>query len=173
MGSLADHEPVKLIIGLLARPEFLEKALDVLSEKIGRIDYKSSIIDFNTTRYYEPEMGPGLKRCFIGFAGFIGPEKLPDIKLKTNDIESDFFTFQNRRVVNIDPGYLSLSKFVLATTKDHQHRIYLDKGIFAEVTLRYRDKSFRPWEWTYIDYCKQEYINIFNHLRNEFLKKGR
>jgi hypothetical protein len=52
----------------------------------------------------------------------------------------------------LDPGVLSLGKFLLATTKDQAHRIYLRDGIFAEVTLRFQDKAFEPWPWTYADY---------------------
>lgn len=171
MDKTLKHEQVKLIIGLIARQEFLDKALLRLSKVFGEIDYTSEILDFDTTRYYAKEMGADLKRQFISFSKLIAPEALPSIKLKTNKIETSSFSFRNKRQVNIDPGYLSISKLVLATTKDHQHRIYLDKGIFAEVTLRYRDKTFCPWQWTYADYCKKEYINIFNHIRNNLLKK--
>ncbi|MBU1044673.1 MAG: DUF4416 family protein [Candidatus Omnitrophica bacterium] len=167
MEQIVKQEKVRLIIGLIARQEFLNIAHDRLLKVFGGIDYKSEILEFDSTRYYANEMGTGLKRQFISFSNLICPEELPSIKLKTNKIEREFFSNQNNRFVNIDPGYLSLSKLVLATTKDHQHRIYLDKGIFAEVTLRYRDKTFRPWPWTYADYCKPEYIKIFNFIRNQ------
>jgi hypothetical protein len=42
------------------------------------------------------------------------------------------------RPLNLDPGYLTEAKLVLATTKDRNHRLYLDRGIFAEVTLCYQ-----------------------------------
>jgi hypothetical protein len=173
MGQLIKHEKVKLIIGLIAKAQYLEQARLKLTKDFGKIEYISSVMDFDTTRYYAKEMGQALKRQFISFAKLIDPASIAKIKLKTNKIESRFFTHQNKRTVNIDPGYLSTSKLVMATTKDHQHRIYLEKGIFAEVTLRYRDKSFRSWEWTYIDYCKPEYIKIFNNLRNDMQKKKR
>ena len=75
------------------------------------------------------------------------------------------WTLGGKRRVNIDPGYISQSKLVLATTKDHSHRIYLGQGIFAEVTLRYYKGTFRAWEWTYPDYASPPYIAIFNHIR--------
>jgi hypothetical protein len=171
MGQLTKHEKVKLVIGLIAKVEHLDQARIRLAKSFGKIDYISEVLDFDTTRYYAKEMGLELKRQFISFGRLIVPESLSRIKLKTNNIESRYFSYNNKRVVNIDPGYLSVSKLVLATTKDHQHRIYLGKGIFAEVTLRYREKSFRAWEWTYTDYCKPEYLKIFNFLRNGLLKK--
>ena len=171
MGQIAKHEKVKLIIGLIAREEFLDSACAKLSKAFGNIDYRSEVLDFDSTRYYEKEMGSKLKRQFITFAKSINPKELPEIKIKTNKIESRFFSSQKKRSVNVDPGYLCLSKLVLATTKDHQHRIYLDKGIFAEVTLRYREKTFSVWPWTYADYSRAEYISIFNHIRKQLIKK--
>jgi len=173
MGQIAKHEKVKLIIGLISRQEFLDRACFKLAKAFGKFDYKSDILDFDSTRYYEKEMGINLKRQFVTFSKLINPKELPEIKIKANKIENRFFTSQKKRFVNIDPGYLSLSKLVLATTKDHQHRIYLDKGIFGEVTLRYRGKTFCPWEWTYADYCKAEYIRIFNSIRNELFKRNK
>jgi hypothetical protein len=172
MRQIVKPEQAKLIIGLIAKQEFLDEARLRLAKSFGKIDYVSEIIDFDSTRYYAKEMGTGLKRQFLSFAGLIKPETLAGIKLKTNKIENKFFSCQNKRYVNIDPGYLSFSKLILATTKDHQHRIYLAKGIFGEVTLRYKGKTFCAWPWTYADYCKAEYINIFNYIRNALLKKG-
>lgn len=61
-----------------------------------------------------------------------------------------------------------MAKLVLASTKDFMHRIYLDHGIYAEITLTYQNKSFRSWDWTYPDYKTQEYIDIFNKIREIF-----
>ncbi|MHB1423610.1 MAG: DUF4416 family protein, partial [Gemmataceae bacterium] len=65
------------------------------------------------------------------------------------------------RPLNVDPGLLELGKFLLATTKDQAHRVYLRDGIFAEVTLRYHAGAFEPWPWTYADYrlaCVHEFL---------------
>jgi hypothetical protein len=70
--------------------------------------------------------------------------------------------------VNIDPGYIALGKFVLATTKDRDHRIYVGQGIFAEVTLSYRTGSFAAREWTYPDYASSQYIELLNELRHAY-----
>ncbi len=171
MGKIIGHEPVKLIVGLIGEEELFAAVRERLTKKFGRTDYISRIIDFDFTAYYEPEMGTGLKRQFISFAKTIRPEDLAGIKRYTNKLESRFISAKDRRRVNIDPGYLTLSKLVLATTKDHQHRIYLGKGMFAEVTLRFRGKTFAPWEWTYPDYRTEVYIDIFNRIRALFYRE--
>ena len=58
-----------------------------------------------------------------------------------------------------------LGKFLLATTKDQAHRVYLRDGIFAEVTLHYHAGAFRPWEWTYADYRLPEVLAFLREAR--------
>lgn len=140
------------------------KSRDKLKKIFGRIDFQSDPLDFNYTAYYEPEMGAGLKRRFVSFGKLISIQDLYRIKLYTNRLEVKFSNSGKRRV-NIDPGYLDSAKLVLASTKDYAHRIYLRKGIFAEITLSYRSNSFIPNDWTYPDYRSQEYIGIFNAVR--------
>ena len=82
------------------------------------------------------------------------------------------YAAKGKRSVNIDPGYLDLAKVVLFSTKDYSHRIYLDKGIYAEVTLFYKDNRFNPWPWTYPDYRTSEYLGIFKSIR-EIYKRQR
>jgi len=156
---------VKLIIGFIYKDEAIFiKAKDKLRIRFGRIDFQSDTLDFNYTNYYEKEMGVGLKRKFISFSKLIPIQDLYHIKFYTNRLEEKFLN-SGARQVNIDPGYMDLAKLVLASTKDYAHRIYLRKGIFAEITLNYRNNSFAPNDWTYPDYRSQEYIGIFNKIR--------
>jgi len=156
---------VKLVIGFIYKDEAIFiKAKEKLKKKFGKVDFTSVCMDFNYTDYYEPEMGKGLKRRFISFTELIPIQDLYRIKLYTNRLETKFLTARNRQV-NIDPGYLNLAKLVLATTKDYAHRIFLRKGIFAEITLSFRGNSFSANEWTYPDYRSKEYIDIFNQIR--------
>ena len=173
MGKIVGHEPVKLVVGLIGEEALFAAVRAALEKKFGGTDFAGEIIDFNFTDYYEPEMGRGLKRQFLAFRKRIKAPDLVRIKRWTNRLEEKFISVQNRRRVNIDPGYLTLSKLVLATTKDHQHRIYLGGGIFAEVTLRFRGKSFASWEWTYPDYRTQGYIDIFNSIRAQLYEEKR
>ncbi len=171
MSRIKKHPPVKLVIGLIYKDDdTFSRALSVLTRAFGVIDYESSVLSFGHTDYYQDEFGADLKRRFISFKKLIFPQQLARIKISTNKIESKL-SARGKRSINIDPGYLELPKFVLATTKDFRHRVYLMDGIFAEITLYYQDKSFKFWEWTYPDYRSQEYIGIFNHLREIYKKQ--
>lgn len=171
MGKAKKHVPAKLIIGLIFKEQsILKKSKVVLKKAFGKIDFESPAFPFTYTRYYEAEMGGGLSRVFFSFSKLINPATLAKVKLFTNKLE-DRFSQRGKRRVNIDPGYLDMAKLVLATTKDYMHRIYLGKGIFAEVTLRFDDKSFKPWEWTYPDYKTKEYIDIFNCIRSIYAQQ--
>jgi len=156
---------VKLIVGFIFKEEaHFNKAKPALLRYFGSVDFESQSIPFNYTDYYREEFGEPLKRKFISFRKLISPDKLCDIKALSNKIE-DRLSLKGRRMVNIDPGYLDLSRLILATTKDFAHRIYLNRGIYAEVTLFYKDKTFHAWPWTYPDYKTVEYIETFNKIR--------
>ncbi len=162
---------VKLIAGMLFSEDdvFLE-AERALSERFGDVDYRSPLMPFEWTDHYTEEMGPGLKRRFISFKGLIYPDELADAKAAAMEAEKRFSSPPGGRRINIDPGYVEGAKLVLATTKNYDHRICLRNGIYAEVTLHYRGRSFIPWEWTYPDYRSREYIDIFNHIRKIYLE---
>lgn len=165
MGKIRKHIPVKLIVGFIYNDgESLKKARCYLVKRFGKVDFESAAVPFIYTGYYEKEFGKDLKRKFIGFHKLISPCKLSGIKIFTNKIEKKLSKGACRRI-NVDPGYLNLSKLILATTKDFAHRIYLSRGIYAEVTLFYKDKNFRSCEWTYPDYRTAEYIEVFNNIR--------
>lgn len=167
MGTLREQLPVKAIIGVLtAEPSLLPTVYQELTHPLGPIDFKSELLPFTSTTYYESEMGHGLQRQFISFERLIPAETLADMKLLTNQVEQTFVRAGTaRRRVNLDAGYVCMAKLVLASTKDHAHRIYLRDGIYAEITLRFYRKTFQPWEWTYPDYRSATYIAIFNQIR--------
>lgn len=165
MLTIKKHIPVKLIIGFIFKEGHIcDNAKIVLQRYFGKIDFESPLFDFNHTDYYEKEFGKPLKRKFVSFKKLILAQNLPKIKITTNKIEKGLSQGASR-LINIDPGYLDLSKLVLASTKDYRHRIYLDRGIYSEVTLFYQNRTFNPWEWTYPDYKTSEYIAIFNQIR--------
>jgi hypothetical protein len=173
MGQIKEPKPVKLISSMFtADRELLEVARNKLSEVFGPTDYESDLLPFAHTSYYAAEFGEDLMREIVAFAELVDPGRLAEIKRLTNGLEMGWARDGKRRI-NLDPGYVSLAKLVLATTKNHGHRIYLGQGIYAEVTLRYRSKTFRPWEWTYPDYASSPYIAIFNHIRELYLAQLR
>ncbi|MFC1804760.1 DUF4416 family protein [Candidatus Omnitrophota bacterium] len=172
MGRINRHQPVKLITSLFFKEEEIFKdSKKTLIRRFGVTDFESRSIPFTHTDYYEKEFGRHLARRFLSFKRLIRPEELPGIKVFTNKIESKSSKEACRRI-NIDPGYINLAKLVLATAKDYGHRTYLGKGIFAEVTLFYREGSFRPWEWTYPDYKTPESIGIFNRIRATYAQQS-
>lgn len=171
MGQIKRHPPVKLIIGFIFKEEdIINKVRGILKRQFGNIDFQSPTLPFTHTDYYEKEFGKNLKRNFISFQRLILPQDLPKIKVTTNKIE-DKLSANSGRLINIDPGYLDLSKLILASTKNYKHRIYLNKGIYAEVTLFYQDKAFQAWDWTYPDYKTAEYIRVFNQIREIYAKQ--
>ncbi len=169
MGKAKKYNPVKLIFGFIYQDEAIFiQARNKVKTTFGKIDFESGALDFNCTDYYKLEMGDDLKRRFISFSKLIPASELYRIKLYANRLESNFLN-QSNRLINIDPGYIDKAKLLLASTKDYAHRIYLRKGIFAEVALTYRGNSFSPNDWSYPDYRSKEYIDIFNQIRTLYV----
>ena len=173
MGTVRQPVPARLICGMLSRfPEAHEWAKARLAERFGPIDLKSDAFPFDFTDYYASEMGGGIIRRFVSFAQLIPPEELVEAKLFTNELEAELASsgrFDVPRPVNLDPGLVTASKLVLATTKDYSHRVYLGRGIYAEVTLRYEKQAFRPWPWTYPDYRTEGYLAFFEDVRTRLV----
>lgn len=164
---------VKLFAAVTFNDESIHDAAKArLIEKFGAIQVISKIFDFNFTEYYAAEMGLNLKKQLFGFEKLMRPEALPDVKLLTNAIEEAFLS-NGRRQVNIDPGYLTGANVVLATTKNFDHRIYLGKGIYGDVHLRYRREKFHFNDWTYPDYRAMIAIDFFARLRKVYMKEYR
>jgi len=175
MGEIKGHPPVKLIIGMIAADKSLFSAVeDPLSQKFGTVDFHSEIMPFDYTDYYAKEMGADLMREFVSFKKLIQPEELVEIKFFTNDLEKEFLHADtDGRWINLDPGYVSAAKLILASTKDHIHRVYLRNGIYAEITLKMERGTFRAWQWTYPDYRSEKYIDIFNKIRQMYMEQLR
>jgi len=148
--------PALLVIAAFSRHhEALEWAAQRLATEYGPIALTGSAFSFHQTKYYEATMGADLQKQLFAFEQLISHDQLPAIKLRTNDLENELAAaarFSEPRPLNLDPGLLTLGKFLLATTKDQAHRIYLEKGIYAEVTLRFEAGEYVPWPWTYADY---------------------
>ncbi len=168
MGKVSPPGRVKIVAGLIFNDTgVFDKTVSSLSRRLGPIDQQSAAFGFNYTDYYKEEMGAKLKRRFLSFKRLRSIDRIWELKNASNRIEEKF-SDSGRRRINIDPGYLTLSKLVLLTTKNYAHRIHLKDGIYSEITLFYKDGSFRPWEWTYPDYATREYISFFNDVRESY-----
>jgi len=169
------HPPEKvMLMASLFSPDrsVIERALDQLSERFGPVERISPELMFDRTRYYAREMGWPLYRRFVSFEQLISPETLVEVKLETNAVE-DLYRTEGNRQANIDPGYISAERLILATGKNYVHRVYLGKGIYADLTLVYMRGSFRPLQWTYRDYSAPDMIAYFNELRAAYMERLR
>ena len=174
MAEAIPFTPVKLICGIItAREDILSNPAAYLTEFFGSIDHTSSLMEFIFTDYYAKQMGKGLKRKFVSFAELVAPEKLSDIKIQTNRLEVDIKKQfgSDRRIVNLDPGYMTASALIIATAKDFSHRIPLQKGIFAHLEFLFGRKNVKTLSWTYPDYRTGEYQRFFLEVRKTYLKQ--
>jgi hypothetical protein len=147
----------------------LENVWKQLQEAWGPIADLSPAFDFVESEYYHASMGTGLRKQLALFRDACDPADLADRKLACNSLEVQIAAApEPRRPVNIDPGYLSLTKLVLASTKNREHRIYLRDGIYAEVTLAFRDQIWQPMPWTYADYRREDVRSFLASARRRF-----
>ncbi|MBD3264663.1 MAG: DUF4416 family protein [Candidatus Omnitrophica bacterium] len=162
--------PVKFICGLIYRKESVyNDTKKNLVKRYGPLDFESEKIDFDFTDYYTDEMGKPLFRRFLSFRKLREADTFVKVKLFCVKLEKKF-SKDKRRSINIDPGYLDDAKLVLLTTKDFYHRIYLERGIFAETTLYYSGKDFQEFSTTFPDYRTRKYKDIFLNIRNLYQK---
>ena len=174
MAEIRPNEPSLLVIACFSRhPEALNWARTQLESAYGPICLTSQDFEFHHTTYYEREMGPGQRKRLLVFANLVPSDCLADVKTATNLLEKNLAEeerFPETRPLNLDPGLVQLGKFLLASTKDQAHRIYLRDGIYAEVTLRFQAGGFEPWPWTYADYREPAYREFLNTAR-EYLRQ--
>lgn len=173
MGQTNLPSPALLFLAAFSRhAEALEWARQKACQRWGPVALESPAFEFSETGYYRASMGEGLLKQFFAFEQLIDPERLVEVKLQTNDWEAEYAALgrhEEPRPLNLDPGYLTLAKLVLASTKDHWHRLYLGRGIYAELTLHFRGGRWRTSEWTYPDYQREDFHAFFTACR-DFLK---
>lgn len=115
--------------------------------------------------YYSKEMGENLKRVIFFSSKKVPREQMVTEKLWATDIEAQNAP-NNKRNLNIDMGLICLEQVLLSTSKPYAHRIYLNDGVYAELTYKYENKSYHFLPWTYPDYQHPEKIELFNSLRS-------
>lgn len=175
LGEITKHNPVLLVAAVTSR---YEHALDWTAQQTtaqwGELVFESPVFDFTETSFYTKSMGTSLKKQFLAFETLIDPGSIAPTKIQSNQWEQTYADQNDHpedRPLNIDPGYISEAKLVLVTTKDRDHRLYLEKGIFAEVTLYFHSGQWRSSRWTYPDYQREDFQAFFtkcrNHLRGQ------
>jgi hypothetical protein len=168
------HPPVLRILAAFSRyPEALDWARQVADSAWGAVVLESARFEHRETHYYDATMGTDLKKCFFALAPLADPAELALWKRVSLQWESNYQQLARHpepRPLNLDPGYLTEAKLVLATTKDRDHRIYLDHGIYAEVTLHFQRGAWQSRPWTYPDYQRADYHEFFTRCR-DFLRQ--
>jgi hypothetical protein len=164
--------PALLVVAAFSRHDAaLAWAAQRLGQEFGPIARTGPTVSFHQTKYYEKTMGTDLRKQLLAFEQLLPQEELASVKLRTNQLEAELAetgTYPEPRPLNLDPGLLTLGKFLLATTKDQAHRIYLRDGIYAEVTLRFQTGQFEPWPWTYADYQEPAVRELLKTFRDYY-----
>ena len=168
LGTVRPFNRVKPFAGVLLSDEGLvPEVRELLVALLGPIDHQTGLQEFESTDYYSKEMGEALYRIFFSFRNLVEADRLEQVKLESNRIETQFAVVSKgvRRPVNIDPGYIEQSKVILFSTKNFYHRAYIGSGIFAEVTMHFKKNTNQYFPWTYPDYRSPGYQEFFNRMR--------
>jgi hypothetical protein len=176
MAQPKEFAPVKLICGVIYKEDVLyDEVRRRLAAEWGSVDTESAAFPFDLTRYYDEEMGPGLRRRFMSFETPIRPESLPEIKIRAIEIEDALRRERGvpGRPANIDPGYLTASALVMATAKDFAHRIPLGGGIYAHLEFLFTKTGVKTLEWTYPDLRRELCQAYFRTVRETYLRRLR
>jgi hypothetical protein len=171
MASIRQPPPVKYFIAVLFRERAdLDRARDLIMGHWGAMDFEGTDHVFDVTDYYEPEMGSPLFRRILALENLHEPTLLVDMKLACNTIE-DRLREGGRRTVNCDAGYLDHNKVLLASAKEAGQKIYLDKGIYADLAGRYKSGKYQPFEWSFPDFKDGRYDTELCAIRALYLKQ--
>jgi hypothetical protein len=167
MGRIVPVQPVTPILGVIYRDgAVVDDALMWVERMMGEVALASPEWDFDLTDYYMHEMGDGLKRRFYLFDRLADPSVLSQWKVQANQLEDRAAQrVGEQRPVNLDPGYISGAKLVLASTKGLAHRIYIGQGISAEVTMTFRNGEWIKRDYTFQDFASGRYDEFFSKAR--------
>ncbi len=155
---------------LAAEPSLLPLAREALEHAFGAAFMESGVFPFLHTGYYVEELGTNPVRQFLAWPALYPTENIAHAKLLTNAMERELAARIGgtlSRPINLDPGYLTQAKLVLASAKNHAHRIHLRDGIYAEITLQYRRGRFSALPWTFPDFADERYHAYFLGLREK------
>lgn len=171
MAEVKPPLPVKFFIAsLYSSAECLQKAISLIEKEWGEIEFQSADYPFNVTDYYAPEMGSNINRKLLVFRELYSPVILVDMKLRCNAIEHEI-AVDNKRLANLDAGYLDHNKIVLASAKDAGQKVYLDKGIYADLAGRYKAGKYQPFEWSFPDFRDGRYDVDLVAVRKIYMKQ--
>jgi hypothetical protein len=161
----ANHPALLFTAILFSKDVDIKKVITQLQDALGAVLVQSRPVGFVWSDYYQEEMGEDLNRVFVVYKDLVQRDHIVKVKRLTDDIEKSYM-FGDKRTVNIDPGLICPENIILATNKPFFHRIYLSEGVYAEVTLFFRNNTYNPIElWTYPEYRSSPVLDFFNSVR--------
>lgn len=173
MGLAESFESEKLIMGVIFHDrKIFDTAYNRLKERFGNIDFATEEFSFSDefSSYYDEEIGGEARRIIFSFEKLVNPSAQADIKTYTNLLEAEL-SDNGSRLVNLDPGFLSHGRLMLATTKKTGFRIPLSDGIYTELTLYYARGAWQKLPWTYRDYQSERVQTFLTKVRKRYLEQ--
>lgn len=171
MSTPRPPDPVHFFISVLYRNSAgHELAVRKIRELIGPPEHTYGPRPFDYSNYYHREMGRPLEKIYYIGKELRPPDDLPSLKLAANRIEIAL-SDDDRRTVNLDPGYIDKHHIILATSKAKAARPHLAHGVHAYLALIFEHETYRPLDWTYLDYREPALIAFFNEVRQGLLHK--
>ena len=171
MGQVYEFEKEKLIVGVIYNDEDIyNRALKMLTDAFGEIDGESERFSFSKefSDYYDDELGGEGLRVIFSFKDTVDPARQADIKIATNEMER-ILSEDGKRRINLDPGFISPGRLMLATTKKTGFRIPLEKGIYTELTLFWAKGEWHKLPWSYRDYQSERVQRFLTETRKKYL----
>ena len=155
----------KALVGILFQKEDIyQQFLRHLETIEVEIELESEFYKFDSTDYYQEEMGSGLYRIFLSLKGLYPVEQSVSLKNETNSWENEWKE-AGKRILNLDPGYLDLHKVVLLSGKEGPQKIYLGGGIWSDLNLIRKGRRFEALPWTFPDLRESRYHSFFERVR--------
>lgn len=173
MGLAEKFEKEKLIMGFIySSEEVFAEALALMKERFGEVDFTTEEFSFSEefSTYYDGELGGEGLRRIMSFERLVDPSEQAQIKTFTNSVEARFSDAVGRKV-NLDPGFMSHGRVMLATTKKTGFRIPLSDGIYTELTLFYARGGWQKLPWTYRDYQSKRVQDFLTTVRHRYLEQ--
>lgn len=163
-----DAPRVMLLAAVLYADEAsLEAGLRRLETAFAPLAWRGPAHAFDLTDYYAEEMGRGLQRVLVAFRGLVPPGFLVEAKWRAAGVE-DALRRGGRRRVNVDVGYLDEFKLVLASFKGRGNKLYLARGVWADMTLTYGRGRFEPLPWSFPDFRDGRYDADLRAIRERY-----
>jgi len=170
VSTLREPRPGLLLVSALAAREWWAEGWNALrrelSGRFGPLWSESELLPFDHTDYYAAELGAPLFRRLLAFERLAPLDSLVEAKRFACGLERGLARPDGARRVNLDPGLLTLERLVLASGKNFTHRIYLGRGVWADLTLIYNKRTgWVDLPWTFPDYASETMKRRLTELR--------